>query len=46
MFVDLSTKFSKLAGSSWKDPKSGIADRPFMLYFRIRFYVDDVAALK
>ncbi|XP_056146193.1 tyrosine-protein phosphatase non-receptor type 13 isoform X1 [Lampris incognitus] len=42
-FVDPDAKLSKVAPEGWKeDPKKKKADVPFNLFFRIKFFLDDV----
>ncbi|XP_064639301.1 tyrosine-protein phosphatase non-receptor type 13-like isoform X2 [Lineus longissimus] len=46
MFLNHDTKLSKVAPASWKDQKGGTLDRPFTLYFRVKFYSEEISQLR
>ena len=46
-FVDGETKLHKVAPKHWKDPGKNRSQLfAFTLYFRVKFYVDDIRLLK
>ncbi|XP_074647744.1 tyrosine-protein phosphatase non-receptor type 13-like isoform X2 [Tubulanus polymorphus] len=46
VFLDSNTKLSKVAPPSWKESKTIHSKSSFTLFFRVKFYTNDIEALK
>ncbi len=45
-FIDSDTKLAKIAPSHWRNPKGRGHTAIFTVFFRVKFYIDNVGNLK